>query len=288
MGKIENYIKSLYQSLPNLFFVCVMLLFSVVIHPAFLFLLLAGELSLLVLGQTAFVQRLLRAGAERQRKRAQQRIENQILAALPDTYKSDFGALEQLCAEIERRAGELETDQASGPLMDGVIEKLSSFRLEYVRMLRGHFLLGTRNYADIEHRLETELKGLERSSAEERSEQVRTTLDQNAQILRQRVTKARQLRELVRLIEARLRVVSDSLQLIQDEVYSMTDVRSVSGVVDELLVKLEMNEEFRSYYDEVLTEGSPALARLDSEMEIGAGSTSQSTRLLMDSTSTKP
>lgn len=272
MGKIENYIKSVYQSLPNLFFVGVMLLFSLVIHPAFLFLLLAGELSVLVLAQTAFVQRALRAGAERQRRREQDRIENQILGGLPETYKTDFRALQQLCGEIERRAIELETDQASRPLMDGVIEKLSSFRLEYIRMLRGHFLLGNRNYVEIEKRLEAELKRLERSSAEEKSEQVRTTLDQNTQILRQRVTKARQLSELVRLIQARLQVVSDSLQLIQDEVYSMTDVRGVSGVVDELLVKLEMNDEFRTYYDEMLTEGSPALAGLDSEIEAGAGS----------------
>jgi hypothetical protein len=271
MGKIENYIKSVYQSLPNLFFVGVMILFSLVIHPAFLFLLLAGELSVLVLAQTTFVQRALRAGAERQRRREQDRIENQILGGLPETYKTDFRALQQLCGEIEKRAIELEPDQASRPLMDGVIEKLSSFRLEYIRMLRGHFLLGNRNYAEIEKRLEAELKRLERSSAEERSEQVRTTLDQNTQILRQRVTKARQLSELVRLIQARLRVVSDSLQLIQDEVYSMTDVRGVSGVVDELLVKLEMNDEFRSYYDDMLTEGNPALATLDSEIEPGAG-----------------
>ena len=71
---------------------------------------------------------------------------------------------------------------------------------------------------------------------------------------------------VVRLIEARLRVVSDSLQLIQDEVYSMTDVRGVSDVVDELLVKLEMNDEFRSYYDEMIEEASPALAGVDSSI----------------------
>ncbi len=270
MAQIENYIKSLYQSLPNLFFVGVMLLFSLVIHPAFLFLLAAGELSVLFLAQTAFVQRALRAGAERERKREQERIEKQILAGLPDSYKTDFGALQQLCGEIERRANELETDRASRPMLDGVIEKLSSFRLEYIRMLRGHFLLGNRNYSEIEKRLAAELKRLQKTASEERSEQVRTTLDQNGQILQQRITKARQLSELVRLIEARLRVVSDSLQLIQDEVYSMTDVRGVSDVVDELLVKLEMNDEFRSYYDDVLTEGSPALAALDSDVDLQA------------------
>jgi len=268
MANGKNVLKSLYQSLPNLLFVGLMILFSVAVHPAFLFILLGGELSVLFLAQTAFVQRMLGAQAERERKREHQRIQNQILDGLPESYKNDFRALQQLCDEIERRANELETDQTSRPLMDDIIEKLSSFRLEYVRMLRGHFLLGNRNYAEIEHRLEDEVKRLERSAANERSEQVRTTLDQNIQILRQRVTKVRQLDELVRLIEARLRVVSDSLQLIQDEVYSMTDVHGVSVVVDELLVKLEMNEELRSYYDDVIAEGSSALAGLDSPQSI--------------------
>jgi hypothetical protein len=98
-------------------------------------------------------------------------------------------------------------------------------------------------------------------------------MDQNIQILRQRIGKARQLSELVRLIEARLHVVSDSLQLIQDEVYSMTDVRGISGVVDELLVKLEMNDEFRSYYDEMLGEGIPALTGLEATAEMGISPT---------------
>jgi len=263
---IGNYVKSLYQSLPNIFFVAVMLLFSVVINPAFLFLLAGGELSVLFLAQTAFVQRALRAQADRQRTKEQERSERQILAGLPPTYANDFRALQQLCAEIEKHAKELESDQTSKPLLEGIIEKLSSFRLEYVRMLRGHFLLGNRDYPAVEQRLERELKRLEGSIAGEQSEQVRTTLNQNAEILRQRVTKVRQLNDLVRLIEARLRVVSDSLQLIQDEVYSMTDVRGVSNVVDELLVKLEMNDEFRSYYDEMIDEASPALSGLDSSL----------------------
>jgi hypothetical protein len=62
----------------------------------------------------------------------------------------------------------------------------------------------------------------------------------------------------------------------------MTDVRGVSGVVDELLVKLEMNDEFRSYYDDMLTEGSPALAGLDPEIDAVAGSASGSSPRQID------
>jgi len=48
----------------------------------------------------------------------------------------------------------------------------------------------------------------------------------------------------------------------------MTDVHGVSVVVDQLLVKLEMNEELRSYYDDVIADGSSALAGLDSPQSI--------------------
>ncbi len=264
-----SYIKALYQSFPNLLFIGIMVFLSLVIHPALLFLLLAGELSVLMLAQTASVQRLLRARAERERRREQENTENQILAGLPEQYKNDFSAIRRLCVEIEKRTSEIDQDK-SASMLEGIVEKLSSFRLEYIRMLRGHCLLANRNYDDIGAGLEKECRRLEKAAPGEQSEQVRTTMDQNIQILRQRINKARQLSELVRLIEARLRVVSDSLQLIQDEVYSMTDVRGISGVVDELLVKLEMNDEFRSYYDQMLSDSGQALAGLDTDLSVGS------------------
>src|SRR5215510_3269468 len=57
MANGKNVLKSLYQSLPNLLFVGLMILFSLAVHPAFLFILLGGELSVLFLAQTAFVGR---------------------------------------------------------------------------------------------------------------------------------------------------------------------------------------------------------------------------------------
>jgi hypothetical protein len=264
----------MYQSLPNLIFIGVTAFLSLALHPAFLFILLAGELGLLMFANTPFMQNILRAHIERERKRDQEKTENQILAALPQTYNTDFSTLKSLCADIESRTRELGSDQ---PLMEGILEKLYSLRLEYVRMLRGHFLLSNRNYSAIEKQLDKERERLEKAVSVEQSEQVRLTIDQHLQILRQRLAKARQLREVVRLIEARLQVVGDSLQLIQDEVYSMTDVRGISNVVDDLLVKLEMNEEFRAYYNDVLNVGSPALAGLGAELGEGADEEPKST-----------
>ena len=256
-----SHLRLLYQSLPNLGFIGVTLFFSLVVHPAFLFILLAGELGLLMLAQTAPVQRILRARAEKERNRDQERTENQILDGLPEHYRGDFLALKKLCGEIGNRTRELGSDR---PLLDGIVEKLYSFRMEYIRMLRGHFLLSNRNYAEVEERLEEETERIEKALGTEQSAQVRMTMDQHLQILRQRITKTRQLADLVRLIEARLQVVGDSLQLIQDEVYSMTDVQGLSGVVDDLLVKIQMNEEVRSYYNDVLNDESPLLAGLGS------------------------
>jgi hypothetical protein len=254
---LPNNIKTAYQSLPNLIFIGVTAFLSLAVHPAFLFILLAGELGMLIFANTPFMQNILRARIEREQRREQEKTENQILTAVPDTYKTDFSSLRKLCADIESRTRELGSDQ---PLMAGILEKLYSLRLEYVRMLRAHFLLSNRNYSAIEKQLDKERGRLEEAVEVEQSEQVRSTIDQHLQILRQRLAKARQLRELVRLIEARMHVVNDSLQLIQDEVYSLTDIQGISNVVDDLLVKLQMNEEFRTYYNDVLDGESPALA----------------------------
>jgi len=103
---------------------------------------------------------------------------------------------------------------------------------------------------------------------------VRAVLEQNLKVLRQRGAKARQINELVRVIEARLQVVRNSLQLIQDEVYSMTDVRGINNIVDELLINLEINEEFRSYYNDMLDDSSNMLNELGAieQMSLGSGS----------------
>jgi len=274
-----SHLKALYQSLPNLIFIGAMAFLALAIHPAFLFLLLGGELSVLMLAQNARLQRILRARAEQERNREQERSETEIINSLADSYKRDFLALKHLCGEIEARTRELGPDQ---PLLEGIVEKLYGLRLEYIRMLRGHFLLANRDYSAIGASLEREVEVLDRAIRNEQSEQVRVTMDQRLQILKQRVSKAKHLGELVRLIEARLQVVSDSLQLIQDEVYSLTDVRGISGVVDELLMKIEMNDEFRAYYGDVLSAGSPALAGIAADID-DTGHTANATPLRSES-----
>jgi hypothetical protein len=130
-------------------------------------------------------------------------------------------------------------------------------------MLRAHMLLAHRNYKELQRRLEIEIRKAEEIAEAEKAPHVRATLEQNLKIMRQRLTKLRQLDELVRLLEARLQVVRNSLQLIQDEIYSLTDVRGISEMVNGLLINLELSDEFRSYYDDVLSDQSPMLAGLE-------------------------
>jgi hypothetical protein len=144
-------------------------------------------------------------------------------------------------------------------------------------MLRAHSLLANRNYKQMQRWLDEESKRMEKAASAELSEQVRATLMQNLKVLRQRAAKVQQLDELVRVIEARLQVVRNSLQLIQDEVYSMTDVRGINNIVDELLVNLEINDEFRSFYNDTLSDESPILAGLDSIEQMRRGVTPSST-----------
>ncbi|HST23034.1 MAG TPA: hypothetical protein VLR90_18055, partial [Blastocatellia bacterium] len=211
---------------------------------------------------------------ERERRKDQVKAEDQILAGLTEIYKKDFQVIRQLCHDIEKRAGEVEEGKSSRPLTQGVVEKLSSFRFEYIRMLRAHVLLANSDYKQVKRWLDQESTRIEQAAKDEPSEQVRAVLEQNLKVLRQRAAKARQINELVRVIEARLQVVRNSLQLIQDEVYSMTDVRGINNIVDELLINLEINEEFRSYYNDMLDDSGNILDELGPIEQMSLGSES--------------
>ncbi len=251
-----NYLKMLFQSNTNLAFIGVMVFATLVFNSGFLFLLVAGELGLVMLSQLAITQKYLAKKAELLRQQEQERLELQIIAGLGENYKNDFYRMKQLCGEIERRAAEVQTDKTAMFAMDNLSGKLVAFRSEYVKMLRAHYLLSTRNFKSMKNKVDEELRRLEKTISNEESAQVRATLAQNLKILQQRSTKLIQLADLVRLLEARLQVIRNSLQLIQDEVYSLTNVRGISEMVDGLLTNLELSDEFRSYYDDVLSEKS--------------------------------
>ncbi|MFY9226442.1 MAG: hypothetical protein WAQ98_27440 [Blastocatellia bacterium] len=251
-----NYLKMLFQSNTNLAFIGVMVFATLVFNSGFLFLLVAGELGLVMLSQLAITQKYLAKKAELLWQQEQERLELQIIAGLGENYKNDFYRMKQLCGEIERRAAEVQTDKTAMFAMDNLSGKLVAFRSEYVKMLRAHYLLSTRNFKSMKNKVDEELRRLEKTISNEESAQVRATLAQNLKILQQRSTKLIQLADLVRLLEARLQVIRNSLQLIQDEVYSLTNVRGISEMVDGLLTNLELSDEFRSYYDDVLSEKS--------------------------------
>ena len=189
--------------------------------------------------------------------------EKSIVAALPAAYQSDFTSVRNLCDEIERRSGELE-GEGSNALLSAMTEKLSAFRYEYARMLRAHHLLSTRNYHNLQIMLSSDISRSEKGVQKEESEQVRQALSQNLNILKKRLAKLEKLDELVRLLEARLQVIRNSLSLIQDEVYTFTNVAGISDLVDNLLTNLSISDEFRSTYEDVLvTETASGMSALE-------------------------
>jgi hypothetical protein len=199
-----------------------------------------------------------------QKKESDEEAEKRIVLALPANYQADFHTVRALCEEIERRSSELGAEGAGRMLAD-VVAKLSSFRYEYARMLRARHLLSTRNYRQLQNALAQQIEQAEGALEREEARQVRYALTQNLNILTQRLARIKRLDELVRLLDARLQVIKNSLGLIQDEVYTFTDVAGIQGLVDNLLINLSISDEFRAEYEDVLNveaEG-PALSALE-------------------------
>jgi hypothetical protein len=247
-----NYAKEALKSQLNLGFIGIMgFLMLVVNFWGFLPLLLAGELGAVVVAQSKRVQQIIRDRLAAFQKEQDEEAETGILENLPRQYREDFHSVRVLCEEIERRSTELGRPDAN-PLLNSTLLKLSSFRQDYVRMLRAHHLLSNRDYGHIQAGLNQEIGRSEKALAQESSPQVRHALGQNLNILKQRLARIQKLDELVRLLEARLQVTRNSLGLIQDEVYTFTDVAGISGLVDSLLTNMKISDEFRSAYEDVL------------------------------------
>lgn len=248
-----NYVAEVLQSQPNYGFIGIMIFLMLVVDFwGFGALLAAGEISCLFIAQNSRVQRIIRARKNKDKVLEIEEAEVTIVKVLPHPYQIDFQSVRNLCEEIERKSNELGRSNAQ-VMLANLIEKLSSFRYDYARMLRAHHLLSTRNYRNLQTSLTGEISRVEQAIQREESTQVRHALNQNLNILKQRLGRIKKLEELVRLLEARLQVIKNSLSLIQDEVYSFTDVTGISGLVDTLLTNLSLSDEFRSAYEEVLS-----------------------------------
>lgn len=262
-----NYVKEVLKSEVNLAFIGVMAFLMIVVSFwGFLPLLVAGEIGSIFIAQNSRVQRIIRSRKNKDEKMEVEDSEKSIVISLPMNYQQDFHTVRSLCEEIEKRSSEL-GDPGGNLMLSGIVEKLSSFRIEYAKMLRAHHLLSSRNYRNLQTMLGNEISKAEKAFEREQSPQVRQALSQNLSILQKRLARIQKLDELVRLLEARLAVVRNSLSLIQDEVYTFTNVAGISDLVDNLLDNLSISDEFRSAYEDVLVTKADNISTLEASPE---------------------
>lgn len=252
-----NYVKEVLSSQWNLAFVGVMFLLMVIVNfVGFGALLLGGEVLAILLAQMPVVQHYIRLRAQISDKENAKLKEQEIVAGLPMQYNSDYQSVKQICDEIEQR-WKMQGNQGNYLLSD-LINKLGTFRFEYARMLQAHSLSSGRNVADLTRRLQSELDQNEIALEREKSPKVREVLSQNVRIIKQRLQRTLQLGDLIRLLAARLSVVKNSLNLLYDEVYTISDPESVSSQVDNLLLTLNIDDELKATYEDVLGESREA------------------------------
>ena len=258
-----NYVKEVLASQWNLAFIGVMFLLMVVVNfVGFGALLAAGEITAILLAQLEPVKHYLRlrsqiVGQANLKEKAQE-----IAKSLPAQYQQGFVSVESLCNEIEQKW------QATGGdnyLLKDLIGKLGAFRHEYARMLQAHHLTSARDVPHLAAALERELASNEHLLDNEKSPKVREVLAQNVRIIKQRLQRTSQLQDLQRLLEARLAVVRNSLSLLQDEIYTVSDPASMSSAMDNLLLTLNIDDELKATYEDVLRSPAETNAPLPAE-----------------------
>ena len=247
-----NYVKEVLTSQWNLAFIGVMFLLMVIVNfIGFGALLIGGEILALLIAQVPAVQHYIRLKAQIDDKENSKLKEQEMVLNLPPNYQNDFQSIKQICDEIEDR-WRTQGNQGNYLLSD-LINKLGSFRFEYARMLNAHFLTANRDVNRLSTRLQAELQNNVNLFQAEKSAKVKEVLQQNIRILKQRLQKALQMSDLQRLLEARLAVVKNSLSLLQDEVYTVSDPSNMSDAVNNLLLTLDIDEELKSTYEDVLS-----------------------------------
>ena len=246
-----NYVKEIFSSQWNLAFIGVMFLLMVIVNfIGFGALLIGGEILALLIAQVPAVQHYIRLKAQIDDKENSKLKEQEMVLNLPPNYQNDFQSVKQICDEIEER-WRTQGNQGNYLLSD-LINKLGAFRFEYARMLQAHSLSANRNVAQLVQRLQSEMDQNEAALEREKSPKVREVISQNIRIIKQRLQRTMQLGDLMRLLAARLSVVKNSLNLLHDEVFSIADPTSVSSQVDNLLLTLDIDEELKATYEDVL------------------------------------
>lgn len=249
-----NYVKEVLKSQYNLGFIGVMILLAIVFaNPlGFAALILFGQIAGVLLSQFSGIQQIIQRKYLIDSKLDLKEKEEEIFLSLPSHYQKDFKSVEALCTEIEQK-WKTSGQDSSNIFLTSLIAKLDSFRFEYVRMLQAHNLTASRDFGSLVEKLEAELAQNERTLEQERSPKIRDVLEQNIRILKQRMNKAAQLHELLRLLGVRLTVVKNSLKLLQDEVYTSSAPEHLSDAVDNLLMTLNIDEELKATYEDVLS-----------------------------------
>lgn len=249
-----NFVKEVLKSQYNLGFIGIMILLAVIFgNPlGFAALILFGQIGGVLLSQLSGIQQIIQRKYLIDSKLNLKQKEEEIYQSLPPHYQKDFKSVEDLCAEIEQK-WQTTGKNAENIFLTSLIAKLGSFRFEYARMLQAHSLTASRDFGSLAEKLEAELAQNEKTLEQERSEKIREVLEQNIRIIKQRLNKATQLQELLRLLGVRLTVVKNSLKLLQDEVYTSSAPEHISDAVDNLLLTLNIDEELKATYEDVLS-----------------------------------
>lgn len=248
-----NYVKKVLTSQWNLGFIGIMFFLMLVINfIGFGALLLAGEVFAIILAQIPAVQQYYRLKQQIEGQENLVEKSREIAQKLPPQYSQDYLGVEQICNDIEQKFQG--SDASDNFLLKELITKLGSFRYEYARMLNAHFLTSTKDVTRLTNRLQGELQNNVNLLQAEKNAKVQEALKQNARILKQRLTRALQMGDLQRLLEARLAVVKNSLNLLHDEVTTTGSPEDMSSAVNNLLLTLNIDEELKATYEDVLSD----------------------------------
>ena len=246
-----NYPKEVLTSLPNYIFLAVMVFLMIAVNFwGFFALGAAGELAVFLASFSSYVQRIIYLKCHKNDLDNLREAEKGIIASLGANYREDFRTIQSLCDRIEKRAAEVDGAQET---MGSILERLTTFRYEYARRLRMHYLLTATDRESDLRSLNGALEEAQHNLKTETSARARQSWSQTVDILKKRINKTSQVGARIREVEAQLKVVKNLLGLLYDDIRTSTEIADMTSMVDNLIAKLEISEELRDDYEDLET-----------------------------------
>lgn len=235
-------------------------------HPYFLAFAAAVELGIVfTMSQNTRFRRIARSRINAKSPLPDRTDSVRIKKMLDEEHQRKLKEMENRCTKIKQNAQVIESPRSA--LMGVSLGKLDALADTYLHMLIAH-----QNYikylSQIDRdRIVRKIDSIERD-IDGRNDRVSSLKQKNKEILTQRLARIDRARENIEIVEEELNVMSNTVQLLEDQTISISDPQGISQQIDTVLANMNDTEELVKEMDIFINQEIDTGSELNNDSKI--------------------